>query len=282
MSSTRSIDSARGRRALDADPPLLAVEQLRVRFPSREGGHVEAVQGISFQVGAEKLGIVGESGSGKSISARSVLRVLPQGCEVTARQIAYRGRNLLELSDRDMRSIRGRHISMIMQDPKFSLNPTMQVGPQIAEMLRTHLGIGRSEARERVLVALQSVRMRDSERVIRAYPHELSGGMGQRVMIAMMLIADSSLLIADEPTSALDVSIQMQILALLDQLVGERGMGLIFISHDIQLVASFCDRVLVMHHGQIVDSCRAADLYRSEHPYTRRLLAATPHLGSPQ
>lgn len=258
-------------------PPLLEVQDLRVSFLSRSGEQVEVVRGVSLQVGAEKLGIVGESGSGKSITARSVLRVMPHGCSMAARRVAYRGQDLLGLSESAMRSIRGRHISMIMQDPKFSLNPTMRVGRQIAEMLVAHSGVSHGEARDKVLDALESVRMKDASRVMRAYPHELSGGMGQRVMIAMMLIAGPSLLIADEPTSALDVSIQMQILSLLDDLVAVRSMGLIFISHDIQLVASFCDRVLVMYRGEVVESCRAADLHRSEHPYTRRLLAATPH-----
>jgi peptide/nickel transport system ATP-binding protein len=262
------------------DCALLEVAGLRVRFRQADGEDVEVVHGVSFRMGAEKLGIVGESGSGKSITARSILRVLPHGSSIGAGRIAFRGRNLLECSEATLRAVRGRDISMIMQDPRFSLNPTMRVGRQIAEMLEAHARVGGAEAREKTLAALAAVHMKDPERVMRAYPHELSGGMGQRVMIAMMVIAGPSLLIADEPTSALDVSIQMQVLTLLDELVESRNMGLIFISHDIQLVASFCDRVLVMYRGEIVESCAARDLYDSVHPYTRRLILATPRLAA--
>ena len=258
--------------------PLLEVEDLRVRFHSKGEADVEVVRGISFQMGAEKLGIVGESGSGKSITARSILRVLPQGSSVTARRIAFRGRDLLDLPESTMRQVRGRNISMIMQDPRFSLNPTIRVGRQIAEMVRIHFGTGSAEAMRRAEEALESVRMKEPKRVMHAYPHEISGGMGQRVMIAMMLVAEPSLLIADEPTSALDVSIQIQILSLLDDLVASRNMGLILISHDMQLVSSFCDRVLVMYRGEIVERCEAAELHNAKHPYTRQLLAATPQL----
>lgn len=258
---------------------LLDVDGLRVSFRAQHGEDVEVVRGASFQVGVEKLGIVGESGSGKSVTARSILRVVPQGSTIAARRIAYRGQDLLGMSESAMCAIRGRHISMIMQDPKFSLNPTMRVGRQIAEMLSIHGGMGRAQARKQALAALASVQMKDPERIMQAYPHELSGGMGQRVMIAMMLIAEPSLLIADEPTSALDVSIQLQILNLLNDLVSTRNMGLIFISHDIQLVASFCDRVLVMYRGEIVETCQAKDLHQAVHPYTQRLLASTPRLA---
>lgn len=249
-----------------------------MRFHSKGEADVEVVRGVSFQMGAEKLGIVGESGSGKSITARSILRVLPQGSSVTARRIAFRGQELLGLPESAMRQVRGRNISMIMQDPRFSLNPTIRVGRQIAEMARIHFGTGSAEAMRRAEAALESVRMKDPKRVMHAYPHEISGGMGQRVMIAMMLVAEPSLLIADEPTSALDVSIQIQILSLLDELVASRNMGLILISHDMQLVSSFCDRVLVMYRGEIVERCEAAELHNARHPYTRQLLAATPQL----
>lgn len=280
MFSIRSIANGKDgpQRGDVSASPLLDVEDLRVRFHSKGEADVEVVRGVSFQMGAEKLGIVGESGSGKSITARSILRVLPQGSSVAARRIAFRGRDLLPLPESAMRQVRGRNIGMIMQDPRFSLNPTIRVGRQIAEMVRIHFGTGSAEAMRRAEAALESVRMKDPKRVMHSYPHEISGGMGQRVMIAMMLAAEPSLLIADEPTSALDVSIQIQILSLLDDLVASRNMGLILISHDMQLVSSFCDRVLVMYRGEIVERCEAAELHNAKHPYTRQLLAATPQL----
>jgi peptide/nickel transport system ATP-binding protein len=170
---------------------------------------------------------------------------------------------------------------MVMQDPKFSLNPVMTVGAQVAEAYRVHTRASPREARRRTLEMLAAVRIRDPERVYRAYPHEVSGGMGQRVMLAMMLIPEPDLLIADEPTSALDVTVQMQVLAILDDLVTRRGMGLCFISHDLNLVASFCDRVLIMYAGRILETCRAADLHQARHPYTRGLLASLPRVDRP-
>jgi peptide/nickel transport system ATP-binding protein len=257
--------------------PLLTVENLRVRFPSRTG-FTEAVRGVSFTVGREKLGIVGESGSGKSVTGRSLLRLVAPPGEVTADRIDFDGTDLLHASERKMREIRGQRISMVMQDPKFSLNPVMTVGRQIAEAYRVHTKASRSEARRRTLDMLRAVRIRDPERVFDLYPHEVSGGMGQRIMIAMMLIPDPDLLIADEPTSALDVTVQMQVLAIMDELCGSRGMGLIFISHDLNLVASFCDRILIMYAGRVVESCRASELHAAKHPYTRGLLDSLPRL----
>ena len=180
-----------------------------------------------------------------------------------------------------MRQIRGERISMVMQDPKFSLNPVMTVGRQIEEAYRTHTRAGRREAREKSLAMLEAVQIRDPRRVYDLYPHEVSGGMGQRIMIAMMLIPDPELLIADEPTSALDVTVQMQVLAILDDLVSQRGMGLMFISHDLNLVASFCDRVVIMYAGRIVETCRADRLDEAQHPYTRGLLASLPEVDRP-
>jgi peptide/nickel transport system ATP-binding protein len=256
---------------------LLEVDDLRVRFRT-DWGPVEAVRGISFTMGREKLGIVGESGSGKSVTGRAILRLLPENAEVSARRIAFDGDDLLRIDLRTLRAIRGGRIGMVLQDPKFSLNPIMRVGRQIAEAARFHIGLGRVAARQRALEMLEAVRIRDPERVLGAYPHELSGGMGQRVMIAMMLIAGPDLLIADEPTSALDVTVQMQVLAIMDELVTRRGMGLVLISHDLPLVASFCDRILVMYRGEIVETCRAEALGEAQHPYTRRLLDAVPVL----
>ncbi|NYZ12313.1 ABC transporter ATP-binding protein [Azospirillum sp. RWY-5-1] len=257
--------------------PLLTVEDLRIRFRT-ERRTVEAVRGVGFTLGRERLGIVGESGSGKSLTGRALLRLTPPAAEVTAQRLAFDGIDLMAADARTLRRLRGRRISMVMQDPKFSLNPVMTVGAQIAEALRVHGGVGRREARERALAMLEAVRIREPARVYGLYPHEVSGGMGQRVMIAMMLAPDPDLLIADEPTSALDVSVQAQVLSILDDLVSSRGMALIFISHDLDLVASFCDRVLVMYGGRVVETCRAADLAQASHPYTRGLLAARPRI----
>ena len=257
--------------------PLLTVEKLRVTFPGHTG-LVEAVRGVSFAVGREKLGIVGESGSGKSVTGRAILGLVAPPGRVEAERLEFEGIDLLRAGKRQMRAIRGRRISMVMQDPKFSLNPVMTVGNQIAEAYLTHADVSRAEARRRALEMLEAVRIRDPERVYAAYPHEVSGGMGQRIMIAMMLIPDPDLLIADEPTSALDVTVQLQVLAILDDLVSQRGMGLIFISHDLNLVASFCDRVLIMYAGRVMEVCDAKRLSEARHPYTRGLLGCLPRI----
>jgi peptide/nickel transport system ATP-binding protein len=264
-----------------AQDPLLKVENLRISFPTRTG-LFEAVRGVSFEVGREKLGIVGESGSGKSLTGRAVLGLVPPPGTVTADRLDFAGEDLLHARPRRLREIRGQRISMVMQDPKFSLNPVMTVGRQIAEAYRTHARAGRAEARRRALAMLEAVRIRDPERVYDLYPHEVSGGMGQRIMIAMMLIPDPDLLIADEPTSALDVTVQMQVLAIMDELCSSRGMGLVFISHDLNLVASFCDRILIMYAGRVVETCRASELHRATHPYTRGLLESLPQIDDPR
>ncbi|CAO3407754.1 ABC transporter ATP-binding protein [Azospirillum largimobile] len=260
--------------------PLLEVSNLRVAFPTRNGV-AEAVRGVSFTLGREKLGIVGESGSGKSMTGRSILRLVPPPGRVTADRLAFNGEDLLAASPKRMRDIRGRRIAMVMQDPKYSLNPVMTVGRQIAEAYRVHSKASAAEAKRRALEMLAAVRIRDPERVYDRYPHEVSGGMGQRIMIAMMLIPDPDLLIADEPTSALDVTVQMQVLAILDDLCSQRGMGMIFVSHDLNLVASFCDRILIMYAGRVVESCRASELHAAQHSYTRGLLASLPRIDEP-
>jgi peptide/nickel transport system ATP-binding protein len=257
--------------------PLLAVEDLRVDFATPKG-LVEAVRGVSFSLGREKLGVVGESGSGKSVTGRAILKLIRPPGRVLAQRLEFDGIDIMAADERAMRKIRGERISMVMQDPKFSLNPVMTVGQQIAEAYRIHAGSSGPEARRRSLEMLEAVRIRDPERVYRAYPHEVSGGMGQRIMIAMMLIPDPDLLIADEPTSALDVTVQLQVLAIMDDLVTQRGMGLIFISHDLSLVASFCDRVLIMYGGRIMEVCDAAKLSEARHPYTRGLLNCLPRV----
>jgi peptide/nickel transport system ATP-binding protein len=260
-----------------ADRPLLEIANLRVRFPTH-ARTVEAVRGVGFTVGREKVAIVGESGSGKSVTGRAMLRLVPAPGVVEADRLTFDGIDVLSASERVLRDVRGRRISMVLQDAKFSLNPVMTVGAQIAEAYRVHHRSARPEARRRALEMLAAVRIRDPERVYGAYPHEVSGGMGQRIMIAMMLLPGPDLLVADEPTSSLDATVQLQVLAILDDLVTKRGMGLVFISHDLNLVASFCDRVLVMYAGRIVESLRAADLHVAKHPYTRGLLAALPRL----
>jgi peptide/nickel transport system ATP-binding protein len=252
--------------------PLLEVEELAVRFA--RGSGAPAVERVSFAMGRERLAIVGESGSGKSLVGRSILRLLPLGAAMTARALRFDGVDLLAVNGRAMRALRGRRIGLVLQDAKFSLNPVMSIGAQIAEAFRAHHRVSTREAREKAMAALEAVRIDDPVRVYRLHPHEVSGGMGQRAMIAMMLAPDPDLLIADEPTSALDASSALQVLAILDDLVARRGMGLVFISHDLGLVASFCDRALVMRQGRVVESCAAADLGASRDPYTRRLLAA--------
>ncbi|HEY8577541.1 MAG TPA: ABC transporter ATP-binding protein [Devosia sp.] len=258
--------------------PLLNVENLRVSFPTHRG-RVEVVKGISFALGRERLGIVGESGSGKSMTGRSILKLIRKPGLVTADRMEFDGIDLGAQSERQMRDFRGARISMVMQDPKFSLNPVMTVGEQIAEALVTHERLGRREVQQRILDMLAAVRINDPERVARLYPHEVSGGMGQRIMIAMMLIPGPELLIADEPTSALDVSVQAQVLDIIDDLVRTKGMGLILISHDLNLVSRYCDRILVMNGGRIVEECAAGQLSQAQHPYTRGLLAAMPTIN---
>ena len=261
--------------------PLLTVEDLRVTFPTRQGPS-EVVRGVTFSLGRERLGIVGESGSGKSQTGRAILGLTPPPGRATARTLDFDGIDLRAASPATWRKLRGARMSMVMQDPKFSLNPVMTVGKQVMEALKFGARETRAEAKARALAMLEAVQIRDPERVFRAYPHELSGGMGQRAMIAMMLVTEPDLLIADEPTSALDVTVQVEVLRILDRLVTERGMGLIFISHDLSLVSSFCDRVLVMYAGRVVEELKASELNRAQHPYTRGLMNCLPKITGGQ
>lgn len=293
---------------------LLEVRDLRVTFDAATGP-VHAVRGVSFALGRERLGIVGESGSGKTMTGLAILKLVRPPGRVAAKRILFDGHDLLAANERQMRALRGRRMAMVMQDAKYSLNPVMRVGKQLMEGLRLRrrsggpLG-GRSsrlfsghsgglldersgkplhghsgkrlsarDAREQALAMLEAVRIHDAARVFHAWPHELSGGMGQRVMIAMMLAAGPDLLIADEITSALDVTVQKEVLGILDGLVRERGMGLVFISHDLRLVSRFCDRVLVMYRGRVVEELHAARLDDARHPYTRGLLNCLPVIG---
>lgn len=259
--------------------PVLVVDDLCVAFPNRDGGYTEAVRGVSFKLGRERLGIVGESGSGKSQTGRAILGLTAPEGRVTAKRLAFQGTDLMHCSAQQRRALRGGRIAMVLQDPKFSLNPVMTIGEQIVETLRAHSRVSAAEARRGALAALEAVQIDDPVRVYRLYPHEVSGGMGQRAMIAMMLIANPELLIADEPTSALDVTVQLQVLAILDGLVRQRGMGLIFISHDLRLVSTFCDRILVMYAGRVVEEIAAGALADARHPYTLGLLNCLPKLG---
>jgi peptide/nickel transport system ATP-binding protein len=260
---------------------LVEMLGLRVAFPG-PAGPVEAVRGVSLTLGREKLGIVGESGSGKSLTARAILRLLPPAARLSADRLAFDGIDVLAARERALRRIRGRRAGLILQDPKFSLNPVMTVGAQVAEAWRLHKGGSRRAARQAAVALLDQVLIRDPARVATLYPHELSGGMGQRVMIAMMLAPDPELLIADEPTSALDATVQAEILRLIEDLVSRRGMGLILISHDLPLVSHFCDRVAVMYAGAVLEELPAGELARARHPYTRGLLSCLPSLTHPR
>jgi len=265
-----------------ARAPLCEIDGLRIAFRGRDGRLSDAVHDVSLTLAAgERLGIVGESGSGKSLTGRALLGLLPAGAQCTARNLRFDGRDLLALSPRERRRLTGAAMGMILQDPKYSLNPVMTVAGQMAETFRLReSGLRGRALRARILGALEAVDIRDPARVATSYPHELSGGMGQRVMIAMMISTGPRLLIADEPTSALDVAVSMQVLAVLDETIARHGTGLLFISHDLPLVMSFCDRVAVMYAGHVIETCAASELIHASHPYTRGLLAASPTLAN--
>ena len=258
--------------------PLLEVEDLDVVLRTRSGS-AKAIDGLSFSVAAgETLAIVGESGCGKSLTALSVLGLLPQPqVRIAGGAIRLLGRDLAPLSEREMQGVRGRDVAMIFQDPMNSLNPVRTVGAQLVEMLQAHERIGRSAAWQRAQRLLEQVSIPNAQARLHEYPHRLSGGMCQRVMIAMAIACQPRLLIADEPTTALDVTIQAQILALLSQLQRESGMGLVIITHDLGVVAEVADRVLVMYAGRKVEEAPVQSLFDApRHPYTQGLLAATP------
>ena len=260
--------------------PLLEVDELHVEFNSREGA-VHAVNGVSFAVtGRETLGIVGESGSGKSVTALALMRLLPEPpASVSAREVRFGGLDLLAIDERAMRRVRGARIAMVFQDPMTSLDPVMTIERQLAEMLLAHRMCGRDETRKRSRALLDMVGIPESATRLRAYPDELSGGMRQRVLIAMALSCSPELLIADEPTTALDVTVQDQVLDLMRRLKREIGMAIIWISHDLGTIAGLADRVLIMYAGRVMEEAPVRDLYRSpRHPYTRALLRSIPRL----
>jgi peptide/nickel transport system ATP-binding protein len=260
---------------------LLEVENLRTHFRTPDGV-TRAVDGVSFVVEhGETVAIVGESGCGKSVTASSILRLIPQPPGKVAGHIRFDGTDLLSLSEGAMRNIRGNRISMVFQEPMTSLNPVLTVGGQIGETLRMHQRLGRKAVRERAVEMLNLVGIAEPRQRAREYPHQLSGGMRQRVMIAIALACNPKLLIADEPTTALDVTIQAQILDLIADLKKRAGTGIILITHDLGVVAEIAERVVVMYAGRKVEEASVADLFRApRHPYTRGLLAAVPKLGS--
>ncbi|WP_414447359.1 ABC transporter ATP-binding protein [Burkholderia sp. 22PA0099] len=263
--------------------PLIEIDGLRIGFRGHDGQVTDAVRDLSLTLApGERLGIVGESGSGKSLTGRALLGLLPDAAQWSARTLRFAGRDLQAMRAAERRKLCGAEIAMILQDPKYSLNPVMTVAQQMAEAFRLREpGLRGRALRERIVEALAAVEIRDPQRVADAWPHELSGGMGQRVMIAMMVSTGPRLLIADEPTSALDTAVSMQVLAVLDAMVARHGSSLMFISHDLPLVMSFCDRVAVMVGGRVVEICAARDLAHAQHPYTRGLLNATPPLQAP-
>jgi peptide/nickel transport system ATP-binding protein len=263
--------------------PLLRVEDLRVEFPT-EDGVVHAVDGISFDVERGRtLGIVGESGSGKTVSALTTMGLTRRmGARISGR-ILFEGRDLLALTEAEMRELRGNEIAMIFQDPLSSLHPLYSVGAQIVEAVRAHREVSKANARERAVELLDLVRLPDPARRVEEYPHELSGGMRQRAMIAMALANEPKLLIADEPTTALDVTVQAQILALLARLQGELGMAIVIVTHDLGVVGEMAEEVAVMYAGRIVESAQTELLFSTpEHPYTWGLLKSIPTLDAPR
>ena len=264
--------------------PLAEIKNLRISFPTATGALREVVRGLSLSLmPGERLGIVGESGSGKSLTGRALLGMLAPGAVWSADAMRFEGQDLLAMKPAARRQLCGRDIGMILQDPKYSLNPVMTVAKQMKEAFHLREPQLKGAALQaRMVQALEAVHFRDPERVLKAYPHELSGGMGQRVMIAMMVSSGPKLLIADEPTSALDVLVAMQTLRVMDELIAQHNTGLILISHDLELVSQFCDRVVVMYAGQVMETCAAGELANASHPYTRALLAASPKLDVAQ
>jgi ABC-type dipeptide/oligopeptide/nickel transport system ATPase component len=261
---------------------LLAVKNLKTEFRT-DDGVVKAVDDVSFEVApSETLGIVGESGSGKSVTAMSILRLVSKPGKIVGGQIVFRGQDLLKYSEKQMRELRGDDIGMIFQEPMTSLDPLYTVGFQIREAVELHQGLRGAEARQAAIKALSDVGIPDPEQRVDSYPHQMSGGMRQRVMIAIALSCNPQLLIADEPTTALDVTMQARILDLLKELRVSRQMSLLLITHNMGLVAEMCDRVIVMYKGKIVEDKGVMELFQNpEHPYTRSLLQSIPRLDSP-
>jgi oligopeptide/dipeptide ABC transporter ATP-binding protein len=261
--------------------PLFRAEQLRITFPGATGP-LAAVGGASLELrSGEVLGLVGESGSGKSLTCRSTVRLMPPRARMTASELSFEGQDLLSLGPRQLREHRAHHVGMVFQDPFSCLDPTMRVGEQIAETLRVNAGLGRADARQRAIELLGTVDIPDPDQRYRAFPHEFSGGMRQRIAIAIAISCQPKLLVADEPTTALDVTTQSQILTLLQRLRDQTGMAILLVSHDFGVIAQICDRVAVMYGGHVVEVGRIGEVYTAPlHPYTRALLSAIPTIES--
>jgi oligopeptide/dipeptide ABC transporter ATP-binding protein len=259
--------------------PLITIKDLHVVFPTGAHEPKEVLKGVNLTVQpGEVLGLVGESGAGKTTLARSILGVPPAPGRITAGEVVFEGRDILKLPEPELRRLRGRRLSVVVPNPRAELNPTMTVGNQIAAMARIHLGIGRAEARRMALSMLRDVQIPDPQRRMNAYPHELSGGMAQRVVIAMALICNPTFIISDDATSGLDVTVQAQILSLLARLAAEHGSAMLFITRDIGITAHFCDRVAVLYAGEIMEVASRENLFlQPAHPYTLALLAAFSH-----
>lgn len=253
--------------------PLIIADGLTIALDNG----VRLVKELSFSLGRERVALVGESGSGKSLTARSLMGLLAPSLQVQARQLSIAGENALTLTERRWGQLRASTLAMVMQDPKYALNPTRTIGWQVEEPLKLHQSLSRAARREKVLDMLDAVGLPQPAQLVDRYPHQLSGGMGQRVMLAIALITDPQFLIADEPTSALDHAMRDQVLALIRRLVEQRNMGLLLISHDLQQVSEHCERVMVMYKGEVLDTLPAADLPHATHPYTRTLWSCRPN-----
>ena len=252
----------------------LVAKDLTIYLPGERP--LELVKSLSLSVGQERVALVGESGSGKSLTARALMGLLPHPCQLRASQLTLGDNDLTTLKEREWSRLRGNRVSMVMQDPKHALNPTQKIGKQVEEPLRLHTRLGRKERQEKVTDMLNAVGLPNPAFLQQQYPHQLSGGMGQRVMLAIALINDPQWLIADEPTSALDFDMREQVLGLIERLVEQRNMGLILISHDLQQVAHYCERVLVMYKGELLDELPADQLAHATHPYTHTLWSCRP------
>ncbi|SEQ96448.1 peptide/nickel transport system ATP-binding protein [Rosenbergiella nectarea] len=256
--------------------PFIIADRLTIGLP--EGRPL--VDGISFEIGKERVALVGESGSGKSLTARSLMGLLAPSLSLNASQLSLAGNDIRHLKPSQWQSLRGGKVAMVMQDPKYALNPSKTIGWQVEEPLILHRKLSRRQRQEKVLAMLEAVGLTNPQQLIKRYPNQLSGGMGQRIMLAIALITDPEFLIADEPTSALDHAMRDQVLSLIQDLVAQRDMGLLLISHDLQQVADHCQRVMVMYQGQILDRLAAKDLAQATHPYTQTLWACRPSLAT--